>query len=296
MLKQISLVNGKLTNLVSVYDRGLAYGDGFFETMLWGSSYKNGEKYFGVEFWLKHLKRIRKGCKFLKINIPSNFEILKQRDKILKESLNSGYTSGLLKLIITRGVGGRGYKFEDGMKPTIIFLSFSKTPDESSVLFVGVKACICENQLFYHEKLFGYKHLNRLDSVLARSEWDKKYFEGICADQKGNLIEGTMTNIFFVSKNKIITPPIINSGISGVMRNIILKNATKFFDKVVIKNVHRKHLHKFDQMFLANSVIKIVPVNKIDNTKFIIKDNTRALIDLFTKKSNERKSINLEII
>ena len=48
MLKQISLVNGKLTNLVSVYDRGLAYGDGFFETMLWGSSYKNGEKYFGV--------------------------------------------------------------------------------------------------------------------------------------------------------------------------------------------------------------------------------------------------------
>ena len=88
MLKQISLVNGKLTNLVSVYDRGLAYGDGFFETMLWGSSYKNGEKYFGVEFWLKHLKRIRKGCKFLKINIPSNFEILKQRDKILKESLN----------------------------------------------------------------------------------------------------------------------------------------------------------------------------------------------------------------
>jgi branched-subunit amino acid aminotransferase/4-amino-4-deoxychorismate lyase len=49
-------------------------------------------------------------------------------------------------------------------------------------------------------------------------------------------------------------------------------------------------------MFLANSVIKIVPVNKIDNKKFIIKDNTRALIDLFTKKSNERKSINLEII
>ncbi len=296
MPKEISLVNGKFTNLVSVYDRGLAYGDGFFETMLWRCNYKNGAKYFGVEFWLKHLKRIKKGCKFLKINVPNNIEILKQRDKILKESLNSGYDSGLLKLIITRGVGGRGYKFEDGMKPTIIFLSFPRPEINPQFYLSGVNACICDNRLFYHEKLFGYKHLNRLDSVLARSEWDKKYFEGICVDQKGNLIEGTMTNIFFVIKNTIVTPPIINSGISGVMRDTILKKSTKFFDKVVIKNVHRKNLHKFDQMFLANSVVKIVPVNKINNKKFTIRDNTRALINLFTKESNERKSTNLEIM
>ena len=68
MNKYISLINGKFQNTISVLDRGLAYGDGFFETMLWDSYGKNEEK-IGVEFWNRHLKRINKGCKLMKINI-----------------------------------------------------------------------------------------------------------------------------------------------------------------------------------------------------------------------------------
>ena len=195
----ISLINGKFKNTISVLDRGLAYGDGFFETMLWDSNGKDKEE-IGVEFWNRHLKRIIKGCKLMKINIPGEQEIFNQRNKILFKSKANGVESGLLKLIITRGVGGRGYKFEKNMKANLIFLSFEKPQLELKNYESGVRVRLCKTKLSINKNLSGLKHLNRLDSVLARSEWEDDSFEGIFVDSEKNIIEGTMTNIFFIKK------------------------------------------------------------------------------------------------
>ena len=78
--------NGKIVNendfKLSYNNRYFIYGDGFFETMLW-QRFQNQKKNFGVEFWDKHLKRIKKGCDLMKINIPSETEFLKQRKERL---------------------------------------------------------------------------------------------------------------------------------------------------------------------------------------------------------------------
>ena len=87
MKKNLSLINGKFKDSISVYDRGLSYGDGFFETMLWDSFENNNKVNVGVEFWLRHLKRIKDGCRLMQINFPTNDEIIRQRNKILKASL-----------------------------------------------------------------------------------------------------------------------------------------------------------------------------------------------------------------
>ena len=168
--------------------------------MLWDSFEEKNKVNFGVEFWLRHLKRIKDGCKLMQINFPTNDEIIRQRNKLLKASLKQK-KSGLLKMIITRG-GGRGYKFEKNMSPTIIFLSLQKPKIEKKYFKSGVTVKICKTHLSKNINLFGFKHLNRLDSVLARSEWeDEKIFEGVFVDSKQNILEGTMTNIFFVQKN-----------------------------------------------------------------------------------------------
>ena len=65
-----------------------------------------------VEFWKRHLLRLKKGCESTLINFPSISLIESYRDKILKKSKKQGMSSGVLKIIITRGSGGRGYKFE----------------------------------------------------------------------------------------------------------------------------------------------------------------------------------------
>ena len=238
MSKNLSLINGEFKDSISVYDRGLAYGDGFFETMLWDSFEEKNKVNFGVEFWLRHLKRIKDGCRLMQINFPTNDEIIRQRNKILKASLKQK-KSGLLKMIITRGEGGRGYKFEKNMSPTIIFLSLEKPKIEKKHIKLGVTVKICKTHLSKNTKLFGFKHLNRLDSVLARSEWeDEKIFEGVFIDSKQNILEGTMTNIFFVNKKTLITPPIVDSGINGVMRQVVIDNAKLFFDKVTVSYTH----------------------------------------------------------
>ena len=134
MKKNLSLINGKFKDSISVYDRGLSYGDGFFETMLWDSFENNKKVNIGVEFWLRHLRRIKAGCKLMQINLPSDDKIIEERNLILKASFKE-QKSGLLKMIITRGVGGRGYKFEKNMTPTTIFLSLPKPKYEKEYFY-----------------------------------------------------------------------------------------------------------------------------------------------------------------
>ena len=296
MNKKLSLINGEFTDSISVYDRGLAYGDGFFETMLWDSFKFKNKINVGVEFWLRHLKRIKHGCKLMQINLPTDDEIIRQRNIILKASLKEE-KSGLLKMIITRGVGGRGYKFEKNMDPTIIFLSLQKPKLEKKYFKSGVIVKICKTQLSKNTNLFGFKHLNRLDSVLARSEWeDTKIFEGVFVDSRQNLLEGTMTNIFFVQKKILFTPPIIDSGINGVMRQVVIDNAKFFFDKVIIQKINLKDIKKFDQMLLTNSVLKVMPVCRFGEKKFIINKNVTDLINFFNCQNDTEKTEKLNLI
>ena len=290
----ISLINGKFKKSISVLDRGLAYGDGFFETMLW-QSFQNQKKNFGVEFWDKHLKRIKKGCDLMSINIPDETEFLKQRNKILDKTIKNGINSGLLKLIITRGVGGRGYRFENKMKPTLIFLSFEKPQLDEENYKQGVTARICRAKLSQNQNLFGLKHLNRLDSVLARSEWGDDSFEGIFLDLNKNIIEGTMTNVFFVKKNILITPPIINSGINGVMRQVVINESKRFFEKIIEKAIHIDEAKNFDQMFLTNSVLKILPVKQFGDNYYSINENVIKFINFFKLDKKDYKK-RLELV
>ena len=200
-------------------------------------------------------------------------------------------------MIITRGVGGRGYKFEKNMSPTIIFLSQQKPKIEKKYFKSGVTVKICKTHLSKNINLFGFKHLNRLDSVLARSEWeDEKIFEGVFVDSKQNILEGTMTNIFFVKKKTLITPPIIDSGINGVMRQVVIDNAKLFFDKVIIKNINLSDVKKFDQMFLTNSVLKVMPVSRFEKKKFVKKKNVTDLINFFNCQNDLEKTERLNLI
>ena len=76
-----------------------------------------------------------------------------------------------------------------------------------------------------------------------------------------------MTNIFFVKKNQLVTPKIIDSGINGIMRQVVIENAKNFFDKIIIKDVSINEISSFDQMFLTNSVLKVLPVRFFQKKK-----------------------------
>ncbi len=289
-----SLINGSFKKNISVLDRGLAYGDGIFETMFWSKIDNNNQSIFAVEFWERHLERIKIGCNRIKIPVPPKTLLNNYKQKILKETFKSGFTSGILKIIITRGVGGRGYKFESSLKPTIIFLSFPHKPIDSKLYKSGVRVRLCKTDILENKNISGIKHLNRLDSVIARSEWDDNYFEGLFVDRSGNLLEGTMTNIFFI-KNKVLYFPRLKScGIEGIMSQVIKDKANLFFKDFKKCNLKFTEISDFDAMFLTNSIIRVMPVKYLENISFKITEELNSLVKYFSSFS-KRKHNDIEL-
>jgi 4-amino-4-deoxychorismate lyase len=217
------------------------------------------------------------------------------KNKILKKSSESELDSGVLKIIITRGVGGRGYKYESNLKPTIIFLSFPAKTIDQKLYNTGVKVKLCETDILQNKRISGIKHLNRLDSVIARSEWDNNFFEGLFVDKSGNLLEGTMTNIFFI-KNKVLYIPKLKSfGIEGIMSQVIKEKKNLFFKDFMERNLKFSEINNFDAMFLTNSIIRVLPVKNLENVSFTITDELKNLVEYFST-SSKIKNNNLELL
>ncbi len=286
------MINGEWSDSISVIDRGLSYGDGLFETMSW--RYIEDEKILGVEFWNRHLNRLKNSCSVTKIKFPSKKMLTNHKNKILMKSYDEGMREGVLKIIITRGVGGRGYRYEKDITPTIIFLTFPYNRIDHEFYEKGVKLRFCNSSIFSNTQLAGLKHLNRMDSVLARSEWDEKdFFEGVMVDDSNNIIDGTMTNIFFSKNNNLYTPFIKNSGLNGVMRQVVIEKSKLFFKTVKEIQIKKQSFKKYDEMFITNSVIKVVPVKNLQAKKYIISKSTRKLIDFFSNQNENIKNFEL---
>ncbi len=278
----ISLVNGKFTDKLSIFDRGLAYGDGFFETMRWKLSFD--KEMLLVEFWNRHIERLRKGCEQIKINFPEKKILDKYKSKLIKKVREIKMQSGVLKVIITRGSGGRGYKYENGMVPNIIFIITTLPNLDKTLYQKGVKIKICKSKISRNPDLAGLKHLNRLDSVMARSEWnDNEIFEGLILDDNENVLEGTMSNIFSLKSGVLRTPIIKESGIRGVMRDIIIDKFSSEFNVIHETILNLDELMCSDSIFITNSIIKVLPVSLIEKKRFDVNEKVKILTKKLSK-------------
>ena len=264
-------INGKLTNKISVEDRAVQYGDGVFETI--------AVKEKLLEFWKEHYQRLNKGCKILKIKCPSEPFLKKEINKFIKKKIHIRYGSRqVLKIIISRGIGGRGYNPPRNSKPTRILgiYNWPSWPGTNSIK--GIRMDVCRTRISAQPFLSQIKHLNRLEQIIARSEWQNKSIsESIMLDLNGNVIEGTMSNIFGVKKNIFYTPNIKFAGVEGIMRGVILKLLKRNKEKYVIKEITLKELLKFDEVFVCNSIFGIWPVIKISKKKFSYGEKTNKI-------------------
>ena len=267
-------INGKLTNKISVEDRAVQYGDGIFETI--------AVKEKLLEFWKEHYQRLNKGCTILKIKCPSEFFLKKEISKFIKKTKKNKF---ILKIIISRGVGGRGYNPPRNSKPTRI-LGIYDWPNYLEKNFTkGIMMDVCKTRISAQPFLSQIKHLNRLEQIIARSEWQNKSIsESIMLDLNDNVIEGTMSNIFGIKKNIFYTPIIENSGVEGIMRGVILKLLKKNKKKYVIKEITLKEFLKFDEVFVCNSIFGIWPVIKVSKKKFSFGEKTKKIINLLSDK------------
>jgi len=267
----VYLLNGESKHCIEFSDRGFQYGDGLFETI---------EVINGIPVFLdQHLQRLNTGCKRLLIPTP-DIDLLNKEAYQLAE----GSTRAVLKLIVTRGSGGRGYRQPESIQATRLF-SLHPFPDyPESLCKQGINALFCRTRLGLNPMLAGIKHMNRLEQVLARSEWTASdIHEGIMMDNNNHVIEGTMSNLFIVKDQCLYTPTLKESGVNGILRNIIIALATENQLPIIEKMLMKQDVVTADEVFVTNSIIGIWPVKKIDTQLFQVGSITETLQRLFSE-------------
>ena len=266
----IQLLNGQLATSLSLGDRGLAYGDGVFETMA-----LSGQQ---LQFWQAHWQRMQRGLQALGIEVNSA-DLLQQLSQDIQQALQHWPSAqGVLKIILTRGLGGRGYLSPEIPKINRI-VQISPWPDgRESLAEQGVHLHLCHHAWGHNPALAGVKHLNRLDQVLARQEWSAAdIHEGLMLNQAGYVQSGVMSNIFIEHQGCLYTPLNDGAGIDGIMADEIMAVAKNKGIEVHQQAISMDFLRHSEGLFLSNSLNRIWPVVALGDQTYSITGMTREL-------------------
>jgi 4-amino-4-deoxychorismate lyase len=263
------LVDGRPAAAVDARDRGLHYGDGVFETIACIDG--------APEYWEAHLARLARGCGRLGIPLPDG-------DRLAADArrLCAGHSGdSVLKVIVTRGAGARGYRTAVSARPVSILLHGPWPAVPPRFTTAGVAVRVCDLRLARQPALAGIKHLNRLEQVLARREWtDDTWQEGVLCDAGGRVIEGIASNLFLVQGGRLVTPDLSDCGVAGIVRGRLLAIAGQAGFAAEVRPVPLEELHGADEIFLTNSLIGIWPVTRLEGRRLAVGPATRRLMDL----------------
>lgn len=246
-------------------DRGLAYGDGVFETIL----VDEGEPVW----WREHWQRLLRGAEVLKLKTPNEAIVLDACKQILSSSPHC-----VLKIILTRGSGGRGYAMPPQQDPRVI-ISLHPAP-------VAIKEPVnlrwCETRLSRQPLLAGIKHLNRLEQVMARNEWlDETIFDGLMCDTNANVVCATSANVFAKIQGQWLSPPLDQAGIAGIARAWVFGQWPHLQEACI----SRSDIEQAEAIFICNAVRGILAVNRLGDRVF---SASREIEDLQNRLAQEQ--------
>ncbi len=283
---------------VSVYDRGLLYGDGLIETM---------RAYRGRVFCLdEHLERLHNGANTLGIPTAPLAGIESGIERLIKANRLGGNLDAYLRITLTRGVDKHGYRPKKDPKPTVIITARALDKKKiGSMQRGGVKATLTEGRSL---AIGGLKTLNYLPNVLAASRADENNAFEALFTSSGIVTEGSSSNLFIIKNNMLKTPPLgprkpqrqsINTArggskaaqngtiLPGITRQLVIKLASKLGIKVRESRVSIEELKRSDEAFITNSIIEILPLIDVDGAKISRGKRGKATESLQTEYGKE---------
>lgn len=242
-----SWVDGVAATQVPIDDRGLAYGDGVFETLV----LQHGRPVW----WQAHLDRLQHGALQLGLQPPA--AAAWEADLAAATVAAAGIPRSVLKLMLTRGSGGRGYTPEPQQPPRRLVLLFQAPAMAPAA---GLTAITASLRLAGQPRLAGCKHLNRLEQVLARQECLRQGVdEAILLDHRGRPCCATQGNLLLHRGGRWWTPPLAGAGIAGLCRAALIANGL-----VDEAELTRRQLDRANALVVCNSVRGILPLRSLD--------------------------------
>ncbi|MGV8943185.1 aminodeoxychorismate lyase [Thermomonas sp.] len=229
-------------------DRGLAYGDGVFETMRVHAG--------TLPLWPRHRARLMEGARRLGLSLPP-IDVIETH---ISDSI-TGIDVGVLKLLLTRGSGGRGYA-PPAVPVPMWMLALHPLPSPCTA--TGLRLHGCQTRLAVQPALAGIKHCNRLEQVLARAEVDQAGFdEGLMHSRAGEVVCATAANLLVLREGRWITPPVEACGVAGVCRGWLLDHGLVEVARLALNAVETA-----DALALCNAVRGILPVSSLGAVEY----------------------------
>ena len=253
------LINGDFNQAISPLDRGFAYGDGIFRTMVMRGGLPVN--------WPLHYQKLVADCAAIGRVCPSAELLMSDFLQLFSIEDIDSKKQEVAKIMITRGEGERGYKPPAVTTPTRVIIRSAMPQYAKESYAGGVQLHVCNTRLSSQVKLAGVKHLNRLENILARMEWrDEGVFDGVLLDQQGNVIECTMSNIFARFDKVLVTPDLSECGVAGITRQRICDVSSALNLTAEVAPLSLSRMLQADELIICNSLYGVFQVSKIGDT------------------------------
>lgn len=240
------LIDGQPVDSIGLDSRGLNYGDGLFETLL----VHDGRPVW----WGEHLARLKRGCEALGLRLPDPDLLAYEAECLCAEQQRA-----VLKLVLVRSGAGRGYAPRPGARSQRILSLHAAPPLVAADYVEGVPLRWCDTRLSLQPRLAGIKHLNRLESVLARAELaNTGVAEGLMLDTAGRVTCATAANVFALRGGRLRTPSLRVAGIAGICRDWLLTRADVEIGELLPQDIERA-----DGVFVTSSLRGILPAARL---------------------------------
>ncbi len=238
--------------VVSVNDRGFMYGDGLFETL----PVVNGRPFR----LMPHLERLIRGADFLKIKSPFTPDQLQDFGRQLIEK--NQMPDAILRVVLTRGPGERGYTPRPGGHPTV---AMTLHPVPTLERLVRWKLVTASYRILATDPLASFKTLNKLTHIMARMEaLEKGADEALLLNTNGAVAETASGNLFWVSRNRVCTVPAGHGALPGITRAVVLEICQALGLPTDQRIIKPEALRKAKGIFITQSVFGIVPITTLD--------------------------------
>ncbi|KDR96583.1 4-amino-4-deoxychorismate lyase [Peptoclostridium litorale DSM 5388] len=263
-------INGEFTDegraFISPFSPGFMYGYGVFETI----KVCRGRAVFLKE----HYDRLMKGLDFL--NIQADLDLQGFCDiceKLMRENV---VEDGFLKIMSFKGRGGSA--------DIIIYTGKKVYVDEYER---GFGICLADSRRNEYSKLCTVKSMNYAENIIQKERAAGLGFEeAIFLNTRGDICEGCISNIFWVKEGRMYTPS-INCGIlPGIAREKVIELCAAEGIEIMEGGFGIEDMEGADEIFITNSLMDIMPVNRFEDRTFSICDMefTNSLIDMYRRK------------
>lgn len=246
------LINGVLDQCLPASDRSVQYGDGCFTT----ARILNGRV-----VWLeRHIQRLQRAARVLMLP-DIDWDLLSTEMQQAAE----GKTSGVVKAVVTRGVGGRGYSPKGCIAPVRMVMHTDYPAHYDSWRRDGITLALSPIKLARSPLFAGIKHLNRLEQVMIRRHLDQHGAdEALVLDTHDRLVECCAANLFWRRGKQVFTPDLSQSGVDGLTRRHIMKLLEQSDYQLQVVADPLDVLATADEVLICNALMPLISVNQAE--------------------------------